>query len=153
MAQTTTSASLVSPRPSMVLDEASLQAYLSKQLSGIFGAGGQGTTPALSVKQFSHGQSNPTYLVASGSKQYVLRKKPPGKILASAHAVEREHAVLQALAQGAVLPVPRPLLLCQDDSVLGTPFYLMEYVQVREALGSLGAWGWFGKTGGGLEGS
>ena len=64
-----------------------------------------------------------------GPQQYVLRKKPAGKILASAHAVEREHSVQAALAS-TNLPVPRMLCLCTDTSVLGTPFYVMEHVKV-----------------------
>ena len=62
-------------------------------------------------------------------KQYVLRKKPPGKVLASAHAVEREYQVLAALRDTAV-PVPKALALCQDTAVIGTPFYVMEHVKV-----------------------
>ena len=86
------------------------------------------------MRQFQHGQSNPTYLlraVSAGApaKLYVLRKKPPGKVLSSAHAVEREHAVLAALASTAV-PVPQVLCLCTDAGVLGTPFYVMEHVKV-----------------------
>jgi len=64
----------------------------------------------------------------------VLRKKPAGQILASAHAVEREYAVLDALSKSSSIPVPRPLLLCTDVSVLGTPFYLMEHVEVNSEI-------------------
>ncbi|KAL0045391.1 hypothetical protein WJX82_005473 [Trebouxia sp. C0006] len=81
-------------------------------------------------EQFSHGQSNPTYLLKANSTQYVLRKKPPGKVLASAHAVEREFQVLAALKDTPV-PVPKALCLCQDAAVIGTPFYVMEHVQGR----------------------
>lgn len=93
----------------------------------------------LEVRQFQHGQSNPTYLLralsSSGApaKLYVLRKKPPGKVLSSAHAVEREHAVLAALA-GTAVPVPRVLCLCTDAAVIGTPFYVMEHVKVSALL-------------------
>ncbi|KAL3143657.1 putative acyl-CoA dehydrogenase ibr3 [Trebouxia sp. C0009 RCD-2024] len=65
----------------------------------------------------------------AGSAQYVLRKKPPGQVLASAHAVEREYQVLAALKDTPV-PVPKALCLCQDSAVIGTPFYVMEHVQV-----------------------
>ena len=61
---------------------------------------------------------------------FVMRKKPPGKVLASAHAVDREHRILAALASTPV-PVPGVFCLCQDDSILGTPFYVMQHVQVR----------------------
>lgn len=82
----------------------------------------------LKVQQFRHGQSNPTFLLEffGHPQRLVLRKQPPGTLLASAHAVDREYRVLQALEHTAV-PVPRPLLLCQDASVLGTQFYVMEF--------------------------
>ncbi|XP_023527506.1 probable acyl-CoA dehydrogenase IBR3 [Cucurbita pepo subsp. pepo] len=87
------------------------------------------------VSQFGHGQSNPTYLieVASGasSKRYVLRKKPPGTLLQSAHAVEREFQVLRALGDYTQVPVPKVFCLCSDSSVIGTPFYIMEYLDGR----------------------
>jgi aminoglycoside phosphotransferase (APT) family kinase protein len=84
----------------------------------------------LTVRQFKGGQSNPTYLLKSPSGSYVMRRKPPGQLLKSAHAVDREYAVLRAL-HGAGFPVPKPLLLCSDDTVAGTMFYLMEYVVGR----------------------
>ncbi|KAG5555130.1 hypothetical protein RHGRI_012606 [Rhododendron griersonianum] len=91
-----------------------------------------------SVSQFGHGQSNPTFLieVISGSSvnRYVLRKKPPGKLLASAHAVEREFQVLQALGVHTQVPVPKVFCLCTDSSVIGTPFYIMEYLDGRMFL-------------------
>lgn len=88
------------------------------------------------VSQFGHGQSNPTYLleVSSGGssvKRYVLRKKPPGKLLQSAHAVEREFQVLNALGTYTLVPVPKVFCLCTDSSVIGTPFYIMEYLEGR----------------------
>jgi aminoglycoside phosphotransferase (APT) family kinase protein len=82
------------------------------------------------VEQFKGGQSNPTYLVRANGKRYVLRRKPPGKLLPSAHAVDREYRVITALAQTDV-PVAKTYALCQDDSVIGTAFYLMDYVQGR----------------------
>ena len=66
----------------------------------------------------------------AGGRRYVLRKKPPGKVLSSAHAVEREHAVLAAL-QATPVPVPAVKALCTDAAVLGSPFYVMQHVQVR----------------------
>ncbi|XP_076453379.1 acyl-CoA dehydrogenase family member 10-like [Babylonia areolata] len=82
------------------------------------------------VRNFQHGQSNPTYYVQYGGQQMVLRKKPPGKLLPSAHAVEREYQVMSAVAQHGV-PIPPMLALSEDSSILGTPFYLMKYVNGR----------------------
>jgi len=79
------------------------------------------------VRCFEHGQSNPTYFVRYANKNMVLRKKPPGKLLPSAHAVEREFKVMKALYDCGV-PVPKMLALCEDESLLGTPFYMMEHV-------------------------
>ena len=84
----------------------------------------------LEVAQFKGGQSNPTYLVTAGSRRYVLRRKPPGKLLPSAHAVDREYRVMRALADTDV-PVARMHALCEDETVIGTVFYLMEYVGGR----------------------
>ncbi|KAG5006004.1 hypothetical protein JHK85_024546 [Glycine max] len=88
------------------------------------------------VSQFGHGQSNPTYLLEVGSygsvvKRYVLRKKPPGKLLASAHAVDREFQVLHALGTHTKVPVPKVFCLCNDPTVIGTAFYIMEYLEGR----------------------
>lgn len=83
-----------------------------------------------SVQQFRGGQSNPTYLVQSGDQRYVLRKKPPGKLLPSAHAVDREFRVIAALADSDV-PVPGALHLCADESIIGQMFYVMQYVGGR----------------------
>ncbi|KAI7737451.1 hypothetical protein M8C21_002849 [Ambrosia artemisiifolia] len=88
-----------------------------------------------SVSQFGHGQSNPTYLLELQSdhlvKRYVMRKKPPGKLLQSAHAVEREFQVLHALGTHTLVPVPKVFCLCTDSSVIGTPFYIMEFLEGR----------------------
>jgi aminoglycoside phosphotransferase (APT) family kinase protein len=84
----------------------------------------------LDVAQFKGGQSNPTYKVEAGGTSYVVRRKPPGQLLPSAHAVDREYRVLTAL-QGTDVPVPRTFALCTDDSVLGTWFYVMECVEGR----------------------
>lgn len=82
--------------------------------------------------QFGYGQSNPTYLLTSIDKhQYVLRKKPPGKLLSkTAHKVEREYRILHALEPTDV-PVPKTYCLCEDDSVIGTAFYIMEFLDGR----------------------
>ena len=82
------------------------------------------------VRQFQGGQSNPTFHLATGAGDYVLRKKPPGQLLKGAHAVEREYRVLTAL-QGSGVPVPRTRLLCEDPEVIGTPFFVMDHVPGR----------------------
>jgi len=85
----------------------------------------------LQVDQFKGGQSNPTYrLTAADQKRYVLRRKPPGKLLPSAHAVDREYKVIKAL-HGVGFPVAKPHVLCEDDSVIGTAFYVMDCVDGR----------------------
>jgi aminoglycoside phosphotransferase (APT) family kinase protein len=85
----------------------------------------------LQVDQFKGGQSNPTYrLTATDQKRYVLRRKPPGKLLPSAHAVDREYKVIRAL-HGVGFPVAKPHVLCEDDSVIGTAFYVMDCVDGR----------------------
>jgi aminoglycoside phosphotransferase (APT) family kinase protein len=84
----------------------------------------------LSVAQFRGGQSNPTYKLASPSGHYVLRRKPPGKLLASAHAVEREYRVISALNR-LDFPVVKPICLCTDENIAGTAFYIMEFVEGR----------------------
>lgn len=84
----------------------------------------------LTVKQFKGGQSNPTYLLEAGGTRYVLRRKPPGKLLKSAHAVDREHRVISAL-HAVGFPVPKPLAHCTDTAVVGTEFYIMEFVDGR----------------------
>jgi aminoglycoside phosphotransferase (APT) family kinase protein len=104
------------------LNVAALAEYLKKELKGFSGE--------LSVQQFGFGQSNPTFLLFANGGEYVLRKKPPGKLLPSAHAVDREYRIIKAM-KGAGVPVPEPYLLCEDDTVIGTPFYLMERVKGR----------------------
>ncbi|HET6565882.1 MAG TPA: phosphotransferase [Xanthomonadales bacterium] len=104
------------------LDDAALAAWLKQHLPGFTGP--------LQSKKFAGGQSNPTYLIQSPSGQFVLRRKPPGELLKSAHAVDREFRVLKAL-HGSDVPVAKPVLLCEDDSVIGSMFYLMEFVEGR----------------------
>ena len=103
-------------------DEAALATYLGGHLSGFEGP--------LTMRRFPGGQSNPTYEISTPSSKYVLRKKPDGVLLPSAHAVEREYRVITAL-QASEVPVPRTYCLCEDASVIGTPFYVMEYVAGR----------------------
>ncbi|XP_038061389.1 acyl-CoA dehydrogenase family member 10-like isoform X2 [Patiria miniata] len=111
-------------RKGLELPLESLQAYLNSINIG------SSDDTALNVRQFKHGQSNPTYYVSYAGRDMVLRKKPPGKLLPSAHAIEREYQVMKALG-GAGIPVPNLLALCEDDSVVGTPFYLMDLVKGR----------------------
>src|ERR687883_1539975 len=83
------------------------------------------------IEQFKGGQSNPTYkLTAADGRRFVLRRKPPGKLLPSAHAVDREYRVISAL-HATGFPVARPHRLCVDDAVIGTAFYVMDYVDGR----------------------
>jgi aminoglycoside phosphotransferase (APT) family kinase protein len=103
------------------LDEAALEHYLSDHLAGFRGP--------LEIRQFEGGQSNPTYFLRASGAQYVLRKKPPGQLLPSAHAVDREYRVMTALA--GRIPVPPTLLMCDDATVIGTPFFVMDCVDGR----------------------
>jgi aminoglycoside phosphotransferase (APT) family kinase protein len=83
------------------------------------------------IEQFRGGQSNPTYAItASDGRRFVLRRKPPGKLLPSAHAVDREYRVISALSK-AGFPVAKPMVLCEDESVIGTMFYVMDFVEGR----------------------
>ena len=85
---------------------------------------------ALSAEKFAGGQSNPTFKLSAGDREFVLRRKPPGELLASAHAVDREFRVISAL-QGSDVPVPGAVALCEDDDIIGSMFYLMEYMEGR----------------------
>lgn len=106
-------------------DEAGLARYLADQ-------GLDGAASGLTVRQFQGGQSNPTFRLdtADGNAAYVLRKKPPGDLLPSAHMVEREYRVMAALAETNV-PVPMMRLLCEDAGVIGTAFYVMDFLDGR----------------------
>ena len=108
--------------PQHAFDAARLAAWMREHVDP-----GTGT---LEVAQFKGGQSNPTYLIASGARRYALRRKPPGKLLPSAHAVDREYRVMTALANTDV-PVPRTYALCEDAEVIGTAFFVMDYVAGR----------------------
>lgn len=106
------------------IDIDKLSNYLSKHVPEV--------SLPIDVKQFKFGQSNPTYfLTDSKGVKYVMRKKPPGKLLSkTAHAVEREYKIMKAL-QDTDVPVPKMYCLCEDDSVLGSAFYVMEFVTGR----------------------
>jgi aminoglycoside phosphotransferase (APT) family kinase protein len=90
----------------------------------------EGFRGPIEVRQFAGGQSNPTFLVQSANHRYVLRRKSPGKLLPSAHAVDREYRVIAALADTEV-PVAKAYALCRDPAVIGTEFYVMDYVEGR----------------------
>lgn len=100
------------------------QAALGRFLDGELGSG------RLAITRIKGGQSNPTYIVDHGGRRMVLRKKPAGDILPGAHAIEREFRVQSALARTDV-PVASPVLLCEDEGIIGTPFYLMDWVEGR----------------------
>ena len=103
-------------------DEARLEKYLADKMPDFHGP--------LEVVQFAGGQSNPTFMLRAGDARYVMRKKPAGTLLQSAHQVEREYRILTALANTDV-PVPRTHFLCVDQSIIGTAFFVMDYVEGR----------------------
>jgi aminoglycoside phosphotransferase (APT) family kinase protein len=106
----------------LALDSARLEAWARAHIGGFAGP--------LTATKFPTGQSNPTYLIETPAQRYVMRRKPPGKLLKSAHMVEREYRVLRAL-EGAGFPSPRALALCEDENVIGSVFYLMSHVEGR----------------------
>lgn len=109
-------------KPLHEFDRSELGSYLAAHVEG-FGA-------LDNIERFGDGQSNPTYKITSGARTFVLRAKPPGKLLVSAHQVDREYRVLRALSQTAV-PVPQAYHLSADDSPMGTMFYVMEMLDGR----------------------
>ena len=104
------------------IDEAALDKWMRGHVNGYSGP--------LSLKQFKGGQSNPTYRIDTERRSYVLRRKPPGKLLPGAHAVDREARVMAALG-GTGFPVPAIMGTCEDETVIGTPFFVMEMVEGR----------------------
>jgi aminoglycoside phosphotransferase (APT) family kinase protein len=115
-------ANLVAVAPAHRFDVVRLDAYLQRAIPG-FGGG-------LEVRQFQGGASNPTFLLTTDAGRYVLRKKPPGQLLASAHQVDREYRVMKALGETDV-PVPRMRALCEDPEMIGTAFYVMDFLEGR----------------------
>ena len=103
-------------------DQAALEAWMEANVDGFSGP--------VTIEQFKGGQSNPTYKLVTPGRRYVLRRKPPGKLLPSAHAVDREFTVMNALG-GQGFPVPKMHGLCEDDGVIGTAFYVMDFVEGR----------------------
>ena len=110
----------VEVRPSHRFETAALEKLLTAELDARL----------LGLLQMRGGQSNPTFVLLTDRGEYVLRKQPPGQLLPSAHAVDREYRILTALA-GSDVPVPRPLFFCADRDVIGTPFYIMERLRGR----------------------
>ena len=107
---------------SLRFDETRLAAYLAAKVEGFCGP--------LAVRQFKGGQSNPTYFLQTPQRSFVLRRKPPGKLLPSAHAVDREFRVMAAL-HGQDFPVPEPVVYCDDPDIAGTAFFVMGFVEGR----------------------
>src|SRR5580693_4747232 len=103
-------------------DAAALEVWLAANVEGF--------KAPMRLRQFHGGASNPTFYIAAGGRRYVLRKKPPGQLLASAHQVDREYRVMKALGTTG-FPVPVMRALCQDDAVIGTAFYVMDYMDGR----------------------
>jgi aminoglycoside phosphotransferase (APT) family kinase protein len=104
------------------LDTSKLQSYLEQHIPGFSGQ--------LNTEKFEGGQSNPTFKLSAGGTDYVLRRKPPGELLKSAHAVDREFKVISALRDTDV-PVPKTYCLCEDDDIIGSMFYVMECMDGR----------------------
>ena len=104
------------------IDAGRLADFLKQHMEGFRGP--------IEIEQFKGGQSNPTYRIGAGGRHYALRRKPPGKLLPSAHAVDREFKVIQALSKLG-FPVARPYVLCEDDAVIGTAFYVMDCIEGR----------------------
>lgn len=103
-------------------DQSALERWMEAHVEGFAGP--------LTIEQFKGGQSNPTYKLETPKARYVLRRKPPGKLLPSAHAVDREYRVMKALGEQG-FPAPHMFGLCEDDSVIGTAFYIMDFVEGR----------------------
>jgi len=113
---------IVPVRDAHRFDESRLADWLGRHIEGYRGP--------LEVRQFQGGQSNPTYLLATPGRRYVLRRKPPGNLLPSAHAVDREYRIIRALQESDV-PVAATWGLCTDPAVIGTTFFVMDYVEGR----------------------
>lgn len=113
---------LGAPRPEHLIDAERLAVFLADAVPGFKGP--------LEIRQYAGGQSNPTYQLITPQKRYVLRKKPPGKLLESAHAIDREYRIMAAL-DPLGLPVAKPRVYCEDASIIGTPFYVMDHLDGR----------------------
>src|SRR4029453_6191324 len=119
MTQTANTGDTIDVKDAHRFDEARLEQYLRATIDGFAGP--------LTVKQFEGGQENPTYFMTTPKRNYVLRRKPPGQLMKSAHAVEREYRVIRALNQTG-FAVPHAYVLCEDPDVIGTSFFVMSHV-------------------------
>ncbi len=122
MSETALETALITVQERHRFDTARLEEWMRAEVAGYRGP--------LQVEQYGGGQSNPTYRLTAASGRYVLRRKPPGKLLASAHAVDREYRIITALYPTG-FPVPRSYGLCEDETVIGTAFYVMDCVEGR----------------------
>ncbi|TNE40262.1 MAG: phosphotransferase family protein [Alphaproteobacteria bacterium] len=113
---------IIPVREAHQFNEGALFNYLTENVEGFKGP--------LTIRQFQGGQSNPTFLLQTPERDYVMRKKPPGNLLPSAHAVDREYKVISALQKSDV-PVPRVFCLCENEDIIGTAFYIMEKIEGR----------------------
>ncbi len=113
--------------PSRSFNIGKLQQFMEENVAGFAGK--------LDVREYRGGQSNPTYSLTAGGKRYVMRRKPAGVLLKSAHAVDREYRVITALAKTEI-PVPRTYALCIDETVIGSWFYIMDHVEGRIIWGN-----------------
>ena len=120
--ETTLTSDTIPVRETHRFDVDALERYLGSRIPGFTGP--------VTVSQFQGGQSNPTYRLSTPGHEYVLRRKPPGKLLPSAHAVDREYRILTTLGRTDV-PVPKTYVLCEDPDVIGTIFYVMDWVEGR----------------------
>ena len=112
----------IAPDERYQMDEAALAAYLRGTVESFKGP--------IRIEQFKGGQSNPTFLLETPGRKYVMRRKPPGRLLPSAHAVDREYRIIDALS-GTDVPVPHVHCLCEDENIIGSAFYIMDFVEGR----------------------
>ena len=122
MERTAQNSGTIEARAALRFDVERLNTWMEREVEDYCGP--------LAVEQFRGGQSNPTYRLTTPSRVYVLRRKPPGKLLPGAHAVDREYRVISALSRQG-FPVARAFALCEDEDVIGTPFYIMDFVEGR----------------------
>ena len=121
-----TDTAVQNPVAALNIDSGKLERYLRKECPSLFQS--NGVNSEVKVYQFTHGQSNPTYSIQIGGRRLVLRKQPPGKLLRRAHQVTREARLIQMLSQHSAVPVPRVHAICEDQSILGSDFYVMDHV-------------------------
>jgi aminoglycoside phosphotransferase (APT) family kinase protein len=121
-----TDTAIQNPVAALNIDRGKLERYLRKECPNLFQL--EGINSEVNVYQFTHGQSNPTYSIQIGGRRLVLRKQPPGKLLHRAHQVTREARLVQMLSQHSAVPVPRVHAICEDHSILGSDFYVMDHI-------------------------